>query len=77
MYTFFYCKLHVENCRKKHVTIRFLVAMVMCLLLQSRDAIMNGTHPVTQEEAIQLAGIQCHIQFGDYNESKHKAGFLE
>nr|XP_022305900.1 talin-1-like isoform X8 [Crassostrea virginica] len=47
------------------------------LYVQSRDAIMNGTHPVTQEEAIQLAGIQCHIQFGDYNESKHKAGFLE
>ncbi|XP_065937051.1 talin-1 isoform X14 [Magallana gigas] len=47
------------------------------LYVQSRDAILDGTHPVTQEEAIQLAGIQAHIQFGDYNENKHKTGFLE
>ncbi|XP_056003983.1 talin-1-like isoform X5 [Ostrea edulis] len=47
------------------------------LYVQSRDAILDGTHPVTLEEAISLAGIQSHIQFGDYNENKHKAGFLE
>lgn len=27
--------------------------------------------------ACEFAGIQVHIQFGDYNESKHKTGFLE
>lgn len=27
--------------------------------------------------ACEFAGIQVHIQFGDYNEQKHKAGFLE
>jgi hypothetical protein len=49
---------------------------VFCLF-QSQDAILDGTHPVTLEEAISLAGIQSHIQFGDYNENKHKSGFLE
>lgn len=47
------------------------------LFVQSRDAIINGTHPVTQDEAVQFAGIQCQIQFGDHNDGKHKSGFLE
>lgn len=47
------------------------------LYVQMKTAIINGAHPVSQEEAIQFAGIQCQIQFGDYNETKHKTGFLE
>lgn len=47
------------------------------LYVQARDAILDGTHPVTQEKACEFAGIQVHIQFGDYNEAKHKPGFLE
>ncbi|XP_041458339.1 talin-1-like isoform X4 [Lytechinus variegatus] len=47
------------------------------LYVQSRDAILNGTHPCSLEEACLLAGTQCQIQYGDHNESKHKPGFLE
>ena len=47
------------------------------LYVQCRDAVLNGTHPVTHEEAIQLAGLQCQIQFGNFVEGKHKPGFLE
>ncbi|PNF41180.1 Talin-1 [Cryptotermes secundus] len=47
------------------------------LYVQARDAILDGTHPVTQEKACEFAGIQCHIQFGSYNEYKHRPGFLE
>lgn len=47
------------------------------LYVQARDAVLDGTHPVTQDLACQLAGIQTHIQFGDYNPSKHKPPFLE
>ncbi len=47
------------------------------LYVQARDAILNGTHPITQEKACEFAGIQAQIQFGDYMESKHKSGFLE
>ncbi|XP_054280659.1 talin-2 isoform X2 [Macrosteles quadrilineatus] len=47
------------------------------LYVQARDAILDGTHPITQEVACQLAGIQAHIQFGDYNEAKHKPPFLD
>ncbi|KAF7995722.1 hypothetical protein HCN44_006829 [Aphidius gifuensis] len=47
------------------------------LYVQARDAIVDGTHPVTQEKACIFAGIQCQIQFGDYKEDKHKSGFLD
>ncbi|MCL4118747.1 UNVERIFIED_CONTAM: hypothetical protein GTU68_045363, partial [Idotea baltica] len=47
------------------------------LYVQCRDAILDGTHPLTQEKACDFAGIQCQIQFGDYNESRHKPGFLD
>ncbi|XP_076336549.1 talin-1-like isoform X2 [Tachypleus tridentatus] len=47
------------------------------LYVQARDAILNGTHPVTIEQACKFAGIQCQIQFGDYSELKHKPGFLD
>ncbi|CAN7981389.1 unnamed protein product, partial [Ixodes pacificus] len=45
--------------------------------VQARDAILNTTHPVTLEEACKFAGLQCQIQFGDHNETKHKPGFLD
>lgn len=47
------------------------------LYVQARDAILNTTHPVTLEEACKFAGLQCQIQFGDHNETKHKPGFLD
>lgn len=47
------------------------------LYVQARDAILNGTHPITQEKACEFAGIQCQIQFGDYNENKHKPGLFD
>ncbi|UYV77351.1 TLN1 [Cordylochernes scorpioides] len=47
------------------------------LYVQARDAILNGAHPVTVEQALQFGGIQCQIQFGDYNESKHKPGLFD
>ncbi|XP_055913869.1 talin-2 [Eupeodes corollae] len=47
------------------------------LYVQARDAILDGTHPVTEKKACEFAGIQVHIQFGDHNESKHKPGFLD
>lgn len=47
------------------------------IYFQARDAIINGTHPVTVDQASQFAGMQCQIQFGDHVETKHKPGFLE
>lgn len=35
------------------------------LYVQTRDAIINGTHPVTLDQACKFAGIQCQIDFGD------------
>lgn len=47
------------------------------LYVQARDAIIQGSHPVTVDEGCQFAGLQCQIQFGDFVESKHKPGFLD
>ncbi|XP_071942853.1 talin-1-like isoform X3 [Antedon mediterranea] len=47
------------------------------LYVQSRDAILNGTHPCSLDEAIKLAGTMCQIQYGDHMEHKHKPGFLD
>ncbi|UXI17836.1 polycomb complex protein BMI-1 [Sarcoptes scabiei] len=47
------------------------------LYVQTRDAIINGTHPVTLEQACKFAGLQCQTEYGDYIETKHKSGFLD
>ena len=46
------------------------------LYRHSRDAIIEGTHPCTRDEAVQFAAIQCQIQYGNHNKAKHKPGFL-
>lgn len=46
------------------------------LYYQSRDAIICGIHPCTREEAVFLAAHQCQILMGNYDEVKHKPGFL-
>ncbi|XP_071788038.1 talin-1-like isoform X4 [Asterias amurensis] len=47
------------------------------LYVQSRDAIINGTHPCSYEEALQLAGTQMQIHYGDHDPARHKIGFLD
>lgn len=47
------------------------------LYQQAKEAILNGTHPVNLENAVNFAALQCQVQFGDHKESTHKAGFLE
>lgn len=46
-------------------------------LIQARDDILNGSHPVSFEKACEFSGIQAQIQFGPHVEHKHKPGFLE
>ena len=69
------------QCQKwHHVTI--YLAINYCLSYahsptpQSKDAIVDSTHPCTREEAIQFAALQCQIQYGNYDEAKHKPGYL-
>ena len=90
MYLFWFVQLihettaviHSSFCRKKFFfsdqnVDRNDPVQLHLLYVQSRDAILDGTHPATKEEATQFAALQCQIQFGNYNESKHKPGFLE
>lgn len=47
------------------------------LYQQAKEAILNGTHPVRQEDAVMFAAFQVQVQFGDHKETAHKPGFLE
>merc|ERR1711944_486 len=47
------------------------------LYQQAKEAILNGTHPVNLENAVNFAALQCQVQFGDHKESTHKAGFID
>ncbi|MED6273942.1 Talin-2, partial [Characodon lateralis] len=51
-------------------------SLSLCLL-QARDDILNGSHPVSFDKACEFAGIQAQIQFGPHVEHKHKPGFLD
>nr|A0A3G2LGI8.1 RecName: Full=Talin [Oscarella pearsei]AYN71349.1 talin [Oscarella pearsei] len=46
------------------------------LYAQARDAIVDGTHPCTYEEAINLAALQCQIVLGNHDSGKHKPGYI-
>lgn len=46
------------------------------LYVQTRDGITNGTHPVTRETAAVLAGYQCQIEYGDFDERKSEAPYF-
>ena len=43
---------------------------------QAKQDIIRGKQPVTEEQAVEFATLQVQIQFGDYQEYKHKPGFL-
>ena len=59
----------------KHYIIRDPVQLNL-LYEQAKEAILEGTHPVRLEDAIQFAALQVQIQFGDHKEDKHKPGML-
>lgn len=59
----------------EHYVIRDPVQLNL-LYEQAKEAILEGTHPVRLEDAIQFAALQVQIQFGDHKEDKHKVGML-
>ena len=50
---------------------------VHLMYVQARDAVLNETHPVTKANAIELAAIQCQIEYGDFKQDLAKPGFLQ
>jgi talin len=47
------------------------------LYVQSRDGIIDGTYPITQEEACKFAAYQVQIQYGDFDENRYKSGYFD
>eukprot|EP00117_Sycon_ciliatum_P001215 scpid5059/ scgid6971/ Talin-1 len=43
------------------------------LYVQARDGILQGSHPVSQDEAYQFAALQAQVQYSNYDSSKTKA----
>jgi len=45
--------------------------------IQGREGVVSGMHPVTKEEAVLFAGFQAQVQYGTFNPTTHKPGFLD
>lgn len=44
---------------------------------QCKMGVLQGNHPVTRDMACNLAALQCQIQYGDLQEHRQRANFLE
>eukprot|EP00051_Salpingoeca_urceolata_P011463 m.142076 g.142076 ORF g.142076 m.142076 type:complete len:2525 (-) comp17132_c0_seq1:108-7682(-) len=47
------------------------------LYQESKDAILDGTHPCTLDEAAEFAAMQVQVEYGDHNPDRHKPGFID
>ncbi|RKP18357.1 hypothetical protein ROZALSC1DRAFT_23311 [Rozella allomycis CSF55] len=47
------------------------------LFVQSKESVISGEYPCSEEEAVQLAALQVQAVFGNYDGDKCKPGFLE
>merc|ERR1712013_669897 len=47
------------------------------LYSQWNDGILDGTYPITQEEACKFAAYQVQIQYGDFDENRYKSGYFD
>jgi len=43
---------------------------------QALYSVITSEYPITGQDAIKLAGLQCQIVYGDYNAGVHTVGFL-
>eukprot|EP00127_Corallochytrium_limacisporum_P002206 Clim_evm100s108 gene=Clim_evmTU100s108 len=43
------------------------------LYVQSRDAILNGSHPCSEDDTVRFSAMQCQVQLGDYTDEKAKS----
>jgi hypothetical protein len=46
------------------------------LYIQAVHDVVSSNYPCSVDEAVKLAGIQAYCNYGDFNPSLHKAGFL-
>ncbi|VDO63166.1 unnamed protein product [Schistosoma margrebowiei] len=47
------------------------------LYVQLKEAILNGTHPISQDQAINLAALQCQVEYGPMVPEKIKRNPIE
>eukprot|EP00095_Tigriopus_kingsejongensis_P007975 maker-scaffold475_size161908-snap-gene-0.21 protein:Tk07975 transcript:maker-scaffold475_size161908-snap-gene-0.21-mRNA-1 annotation:"Talin-1" len=44
---------------------------------QAKEAVLDGTHPVRLDDAVQFGALQSQIQFGDHKEQNHRPGMQD
>ena len=67
----------LEQLKKKHFQKIIKNNCFLIIFQQAKESILNATHPVRQDDAVQFAAYQVQVQFGDHRETTHKLGFLE
>ena len=67
----------LEQFKKIHFQKRIENNCFLIIFQQAKESILNATHPVRQDDAVQFAAYQVQVQFGDHRETTHKLGFLE
>ena len=74
----FISKILVNKCRAEFNLTHWKIHtnFLTCNPSQSRNTILDGTLPCTKDEAIQLAALQCYIQYGKYDGSNLAPGCL-
>ena len=75
------CSITLCTCRKRFFFSDEAVdgseaAEVGLVYVQSRNGILKGTYPVSKEEAIQFAALQCRVEMGEYSAEEHQLGCL-
>ena len=50
---------------------------IAILYSQSKQAILDGTHPCTHDEAMEFAALSMIIDYGEFRTDTHKPGFLQ
>ena len=73
---FFFSDQNVD--RNDPIQFIFLLNYRLNLLyVQSREGVLSGKLPVTLDESILFAAIQCQIAFGNNDPDKMKSGFIK
>ena len=44
---------------------------------QAKHEVLSGEQPAEAEEVINFAGLQCQVEFTNYNPAAHKPGFIK
>ena len=63
-------RVHVHHTSPRMPNYVMYDIIFLCVVFQCQEATVEGTHPVTKQEAIQLEALQMQAQFGNQEEGR-------